>query len=173
MNAEMAKASTNAQPRFDVSPLLRRNAEFITRPTKTAAIVAKSIVNQITNRQLKPGDRLPAERQMLAEYGVGRGTLREALRFLEMQGCITIRPGPRGGPAVSRPVSRYLASSLSMVLELSRTRFRAIVETRYVIEPAVAAAAATRIDAEHLEEIRKSVEKDGRNTGDLEVILGE
>jgi DNA-binding FadR family transcriptional regulator len=143
------------------------------RPPKTASLVARSIVHQITSRQLKPGDMLPGEREMLVEYAVGRGTLREALRLLEMQGVITIRPGPGGGPTVCRPDPRYLASSLSMMLEFAGTSFRAIVETRSVIEPAVAAQAATKIDKEHLDEIRKSVERLGANVGNLEVVLEE
>jgi DNA-binding FadR family transcriptional regulator len=110
---------------------------------------------------------------MLAEYGVGRGTLREALRYLEMQGVITIRPGPGGGPTVSRPGPRHLARNLSIPLEFARARFRAIVETRSLIEPAVAAAAATRIDAEHLEEMRQSLERLRAHPGDIEVFLSE
>jgi DNA-binding FadR family transcriptional regulator len=116
---------------------------------------------------------LPGEREMLIEYGVGRGTLREALRLLEMQGVITIRPGPGGGPIVSRPDPRYLASTLSMVLEFAGTSFRAIVETRLVIEPAVAALAAKHVDKEHLGEIQKSVERLSTNIGNVEVFLDE
>jgi DNA-binding FadR family transcriptional regulator len=110
---------------------------------------------------------------MLTQYGVSRGTLREALRYLEMQGVITIRPGPGGGPVVNRPAPRYLARNLSIMLEFAGTPYRAIVETRCVIEPAVAAAAATRMDAEHLERIRASVERMKAHPGEIDVFLAE
>jgi DNA-binding FadR family transcriptional regulator len=122
---------------------------------------------------MKAGDALPPEREMLVEYGVGRGTLREALRYLEMQGVITIRPGPGGGPAVNQPGPRHLARNLSIILEFARTPLRAIVETRSVIEPAIAASAATRIDAEHLQEIKRSVERMRDNPGNLDIFLTE
>ncbi len=157
----------------DASPLLRRNSNTAPRPQKTAALVAQSIFAQITARRMKAGEMLPPERDMLVEYAVGRGTLREALRFLEMQGVITIRPGPGGGPVVSVPDSRYLAGTLSMMLQFARTPFRAIVETRVVIEPAVAAAAATRADSKRVEEIRRSVERMTAQIGHVDVFLEE
>jgi DNA-binding FadR family transcriptional regulator len=151
----------------------RRRLDSTPRPQKTAALIAQSIVAQITARRLKPGDMLPPEREMLAEYSVGRGTLREALRFLEMQGVITIRPGPGGGPAVSAPDSRYLAGTLSIMLQFARTPFRAIIETRRVIEPAVAASAAERATPETIAEIGESVTRMDDNLDNLETFLQE
>ena len=156
-----------------LSPLLRSNLDRSERPTKTAALVARSLVNQIVTRRLQPGDMLAPEREMLAEFGVGRYTLREALRVLELQGVITLRQGPGGGPVVNRPDPRYLAGTLSMMLAFSQTPFRAIVATRALIEPAVAADAARRVDAEHLEAIRQSVERMQAHIGDIDVFLEE
>jgi GntR family transcriptional repressor for pyruvate dehydrogenase complex len=66
------------------------------RAPKTAMIVARRIVRDIDRLSLGPGDKLPPERVMLEEYQVGRGTLRESLRFLELQGIISLKPGPGG-----------------------------------------------------------------------------
>ena len=68
---------------------------------KTAMIVARRIVRDIDRLSLQPGDKLPPERVMLEEYQVGRGTLRESLRFLELQGIISLKPGPGGGQSSS------------------------------------------------------------------------
>ena len=75
---------------------------------------------------------------MLEQYGIARGTLREALRFLEIQGVITIKTGPGGGPIVARPESRHLASTIAMMLQLTHTSFRSVLEARVVLEPALA-----------------------------------
>jgi DNA-binding FadR family transcriptional regulator len=55
--------------------------------------VVQRIINEIAEGRLPPGSPLPREREMLDQYGVARGTLRESLRFLEIQGVITIKPG--------------------------------------------------------------------------------
>ena len=57
-------------------------------------------------RNLKPGTKLPPESEMLATYQLGRASLREALRILEVQGLIVIRPGRGGGPVVANFSSR-------------------------------------------------------------------
>lgn len=68
------------------------------RPPQAAVLLAQSIVQDTFRERLKPGDMLLPERTMLEPYKTGRGTLREALRLLEFQGVICLKPGPRGGP---------------------------------------------------------------------------
>ncbi len=170
MNAER-RAELNDE--IDFSSLLGLRTDGGRRPQKTAALIARGIVQQISSRQLRPGDMLPAEREMLAEFGVGRGTLREALRFLEMHGVITIRPGPGGGPAVGTPDPRLLAGTLSMVLQFVRTPFRSVIEAKNILEPQVAAAAARRSTPEFVEELRQSVERLEANLGHPELFVEE
>jgi GntR family transcriptional regulator, transcriptional repressor for pyruvate dehydrogenase complex len=143
------------------------------RGQKLALLVAQEIVSEITTRGLGSGSTLPPEREMLATYEVGRGTLRESLRFLEMQGVISIKPGPGGGPIVNSPDSRDLAQTLGLFLQLLETRFSSIVEARMVLEPAMAASAAVRIDPAHLEEMRLSVERMESRVGDDAYFLEE
>lgn len=117
-------------------------------------ILAERIVHQIVSDDLPAGSKLAPEREMLADFGVGRGTLREALRFLELQGVITLRPGPRGGPVVAVPSERQLASTLALLLEMDRTTYREILSARITMEPVLAAQAAERITAKHLEQLK-------------------
>ena len=65
---------------------------------KRALTVARRIVEDIEQQGAEVGDRLLPEQEMLVRYGVARATLREALRFLELQGIIFLRPGPGCGP---------------------------------------------------------------------------
>jgi GntR family transcriptional regulator, transcriptional repressor for pyruvate dehydrogenase complex len=111
-------------------------------------------MSEIADRGLEPGDVLPPEREMLAQHQVARGSLREALRFLEIQGVLTIRPGPGGGPVVSSPKPEHLASTFALLLQTSGATFRSIVEARQILEPEMAAKAAERMTDELLEELR-------------------
>jgi GntR family transcriptional repressor for pyruvate dehydrogenase complex len=112
------------------------------RPKKIAMILAERIVHRIVADNLTAGAKLPPEHEMLAEFGVGRGTLREALRFLELQGVIVLRPGPGGGPIVTAPSERQLASTLALLLEMDRTPYADILSARITMEPVLAAQAA-------------------------------
>jgi DNA-binding FadR family transcriptional regulator len=143
------------------------------RPRKTAALLAQRIVSEITERQLQPGAPLPPEREMLEEYAVARGTLREALRFLEIQGVITMKTGPGGGPVVDRPGSRHLASTMAMMLQLEHTSFRSVLEARVVLEPALARRAAERITDEELEPLKASLDRMKAELDDLVVFREE
>lgn len=120
--------------------------------------VAQSIVEGISSNNSPPGTKLATEREMLVQYGVGRGTLRESLRFLEMNGVIIMKPGPGGGPIVGEPDARDLAGTLGLFLQLHDTPFRSIVEVRQDIEPIIAGLAAKNATPESLERIRASVE---------------
>jgi GntR family transcriptional repressor for pyruvate dehydrogenase complex len=68
------------------------------RSRKLAEIVAHELVAEIAKQGLTPGRVLPPEADMVRSFGVGRATIREALRLLEVQGLIAMRPGPGGGP---------------------------------------------------------------------------
>ncbi len=127
------------------------------RPQKTAALLAQRIVGEITDGGLAEGSPLPPEKTMLEEYGVARGTLREALRFLEIQGVITIKTGPGGGPVVNQPGSRHLAGIIAMMLQLEHTSFRQVLEARAVLEPELARRAAARATDEQIAELQQSV----------------
>jgi len=70
------------------------------RARKTSEQVAAWIVRDMTRRHLPTGSRLPTEAAMLDLYGVSRGSLREALRILEVNGLIVVRAGPHGVPHV-------------------------------------------------------------------------
>lgn len=100
---------------------------------------------------------LPPEREMLEEYGVARGTLREALRFLEMQGVLTIKPGPGGGPVVNAPDARPLAGVIALLLQRANAPFRTILEARELLEPAMASMAAERGDKEGIARIATTI----------------
>jgi len=143
----------------------------VSRPPKAAMLVAQRIVRDIVRGGLKPGDLLPPERTMLESYETGRGTLREALRLLEFQGVVALKPGPRGGPVVLDPDATYLASSMVLLMQLKQAPFRSIVEVRSALEPMISSLAATRIDDESVAELRGTIEAMRENLGDQRIFL--
>jgi DNA-binding FadR family transcriptional regulator len=143
------------------------------KPKKTATLLAQQIVSEIADGGLAPGAPMLSERAMLEEYGVARGSLREALRFLEIQGVISIKTGPGGGPVVERPTFRHLASTIAMLLQLTDTRFHEVVETRLQLEPPLAGKAALRATDDELAALEASVERMHDNLEDRQLFLAE
>src|SRR4051794_14508658 len=83
------------------------------RTRKASEDVARRLVAFIVDNRLSDGARLPTEAELQRHFGVGRTTLREALRLLETQGALTIKAGPRGGPVVRLPRPEDLRGSLT------------------------------------------------------------
>ncbi|GAA5059120.1 DNA-binding FadR family transcriptional regulator [Thermocatellispora tengchongensis] len=143
------------------------------RPPKTAMLLAQRIVADINRRGNTVGDRLPPERVMLDEYDVGRGTLRESLRFLELQGVLSLKPGPGGGPVVQRPDAGSLATTLTLLLQFENAPFRTIAEARAGLEPMMARLAAERMSPEQLDALGASVDAMREHLEDQAVFLEE
>ena len=117
-------------------------------PERAAVRIARKLVGEIRKRRLRPGTQLAAEHRMVEDLGAARGTVREALRFLELQGALRIKAGPGGGPVVSTPGADHLASVLSLHLQFADASFRSVVEARCSIYPVLAADAAGRASRE-------------------------
>ncbi|WP_370327877.1 FadR/GntR family transcriptional regulator [Euzebya sp.] len=155
--------------RLDVTPRSVTRA----RPQKTALLVAAGIVDRITTEQLEAGDLLPPERVLVEEYDVGRGTMREALRYLELQGVLTMKTGPRGGPLVATPDSRHLASTLALLMQFAGTRFRSVIQARQGLEPVTAAMAAREGLPDIGVRLQESVERMEADLADQQAFLDE
>ncbi|HEV7653742.1 MAG TPA: FCD domain-containing protein [Mycobacteriales bacterium] len=134
-------------------------------------LVAQRIVRDIVRGGLKPGNLLPPERTMLEEYETGRGTLREALRLLEFQGVIALKPGPRGGPVLLDPDASHLASTVVLLMQLKEAPFRTIVEVRTALEPMISSLAATRISDEAVTELGGTIDSMRENLGSQMIFL--
>jgi GntR family transcriptional regulator, transcriptional repressor for pyruvate dehydrogenase complex len=141
------------------------------RPPKTAMLVAQRIVRDVVRSHMSPGDLLPPERVMLEKYATGRGTLREALRLLEFQGVISLKPGPGGGPVLQTPTASHLASTLMLLMQLNKAPYHVIVEVRNAIEPVISELAATQISDASLTELAATVEQMRTEIDDRDLFL--
>jgi GntR family transcriptional repressor for pyruvate dehydrogenase complex len=122
------------------------------RTAKTAESVAAEIVHDIVARRLSSGDTLPPEATMLSQYRVSRGSLREGLRLLEVQGMIRLKPGPGGGPVVGTVDPQNLARISTLYLYLGGATYADLQATHLTIEPLVAELAARSPEREIVRE---------------------
>src|SRR5438132_5947016 len=120
-------------------------------------LIAQRIVRDIVRAGMSPGELLPPERVMLEKYATGRGTLREALRLLESQGVISLKPGPGGGPVLQTPSASHLGSMLMLLMQLNRASYHVIVEVRNAIEPVISELAAEQISEASLAELAQTI----------------
>ncbi|WP_064750321.1 FadR/GntR family transcriptional regulator [Solirubrobacter soli] len=105
--------------------------------------IAARLIELITERQLKAGDRLPPERELAATMGVSRSSLREALRALAMLGVAEMRQGD--GTYLTNLQPGSLMRSVGLVLALSDSGLEELFEARKLVEPGLAKLAAERI----------------------------
>lgn len=116
--------------------------------------VTDEIIRQLIRvvmRSLKPGDRLPSERELASRLGVGRSSLREAVNALVSLGLLEVRAGE--GTFVKDCRAAPVSRALHYVLMLQSDKIWQILETRRVIEPEVAALAAVRATPEAVDHI--------------------
>jgi len=140
---------------------------------RAAIRIARKLVNEIRRRRLRPGTKLDAEHRMVEELGVARATVREALRFLELQGALRIKAGPGGGPVVSVPGADHLASVLSLHLQFAEASFRSVVDARSSIYPVLAAEAAENATREDVSMLQQSIARMHAGAQDAELFTNE
>jgi DNA-binding FadR family transcriptional regulator len=152
---------------------LRPIADVRRRQPKTSERIARDIASHIVDNQLAPGTMLPTERDMIESMGVGRTTLREALRLLETRGVITIKSGPRGGPVVRRPRASDLSEALTLIMEFEQSSLGDVFEARVALEPTLARLAAGRIGDKQLDQLQDSIDAMMSDLVNHDVFLGE
>jgi GntR family transcriptional repressor for pyruvate dehydrogenase complex len=118
--------------------------------------IAARMLALIAERRLKPGERLPPERELATTMGVSRSSLREALRALSMLGVTDMRHGH--GTYVTALEPAGLLRPLGLVLSLSDAGFDDLFEARKLVEPRLAALAAERADAAAVAALQRCLE---------------
>jgi len=94
--------------------------------------IAAKMLAQIEEGALRPGDRLPPERALAEEYGVSRTAIREALRSLEMMGCVESHVGE--GTFIKSPSLQNIVDPFSILLTQNRQLGSELIEVRLILE---------------------------------------
>jgi len=168
--AQHESSPGNSPPR--ASPLARHVAA-VRKPAKAAKQLADEILGYIVDRGLPPGTRLAPERQMQADTGRGRGTLREALRLLESRGVVEVRQGAAGGAFVRKPQPADLGGAITAVLMLEGASMLDVLTAREDMEVAALMRATHRIGPRDLAVMQDSVDRLREHIGDRDRFLVE
>jgi GntR family transcriptional repressor for pyruvate dehydrogenase complex len=140
---------------------------------KTSDVLARELRKQILGGALLPGASLPAEREIVLQTGLSRGSVREALRILEAEGLVSTRPGRQGGSVARQPGDESLAKYISLFVHGRGISLVSLLQTREAVEPALAALAArNRTDAQ-LAELTAITERVEAAYSDTPLYLAE
>lgn len=116
--------------------------------------ISHNIVQQIRNAilagELKPGDRLPTEKDLASSFQVSKASLREAIRSLEALGLVEVLQGVSGGVFIREVDLETARNSLFNYIFFQNPSIREFTQLRLLIEPPMAALAAQRVSAEDL-----------------------
>jgi GntR family transcriptional repressor for pyruvate dehydrogenase complex len=140
----------------------------IKRQAKLSSQVAEQIQQLILSRDLKPGDRLPTERELGDTFEVSRTVIREAIRTLEARGLVKSQTG--SGTYVRAMKGSDVATSLGMYINTQRKPFSldALMEVRHVLELEMVRLAAMRASETDITNLENSLEKMCSTTTDTE-----
>lgn len=130
------------------------------QPIKTKKIyeeIMEQLKDMIGSGELKPGEKLPSERDMSDSLGVSRASVREALTALEALGILDIRPGE--GTFVRETSVSRIFEPLAMVLAVERNPGAQMMEIRRILETEAAALAAERASEDNLSNIEIILDK--------------
>jgi len=134
-----------------------QNASTLRAP-KRGDLMVEEIKRWIAARRLAPGDKLPKEDELQELFGVSKGTAREALKSLEVQGLVTVSTGPSGGATIGEvPLDRAF-QLLQNYLFFRKLDVAQIYAVRRLLEPELAAGAVPHLKEEHFAALDRSIE---------------
>lgn len=142
----MTIKSARPEPLQEVNPIRR---------TSLSDKIIEQIIALISRNILRPGERLPSEKDLCKRFGVGRATLREALRSLAVMGILEGRVGE--GTFVSHNNQRYLERNLQWGLLLDPKKVEDLLETRLMLETQTAFSAAHKATPANLKEMEETI----------------
>lgn len=133
-------------------------AEFKSvRTPKSSDRIADQIKSAILKKIIKPGDRLPSERELAIQFQASRISVREALKRLENSGLLAIMPG--SGVFVSEISSKPIRESLSAILQIQSVTINEFSEARISFEPGIARLACERMAEEDLIKLEQNIKE--------------
>lgn len=136
-----------------------------TKPERVSDRIIDQVRDAVLSGRLKPGDRLASEKELVAQFGVSKGTMREALRVLEAMGLVEIRQGIGGGVFISEVEMKTTIHGIMNFLHFKSVSIREITMVRFMLEPWAAHMAAQTMTESDRERLVDMIEGDGADPG--------
>ncbi len=136
------------------------NPKTVFTPVKsprTFEEVSNQIKKLIFDGVFKPGDKLPSEIEIAQQFNVGRQSIREALRILELSGFITIQKGGGGGAVIKDTISSTISELFLDAFQLEKITIEELTIARFEIEKIVLKYAIENADNSDIESLRKNI----------------
>ena len=125
------------------------------QPSRLYEQIVEQIEESISKGALKEGDQLPAERELAQQFGVSRTAVREAVKALREKGFVEAYPGR--GTFITSATPRSIRQTLDRMIRWGPQEGTAhLVEVREILEPEIAALAASRADEDTVTEMREA-----------------
>jgi GntR family transcriptional regulator, transcriptional repressor for pyruvate dehydrogenase complex len=131
--------------------------------------VIDRLIDLIVNENLKPGDKFPTERELMARLSVGRSSLREAVKTLTAVGALEVKRG--SGIFVGSGDTSFITKPFAWGMFLNRISVDEVIEARSVIEIALAGWAAERGSDEDIASIGEFLDRLEKNKNDKEIYI--
>ncbi len=148
-------------------------AKPVYRAVKTSRLyelIVQQVEESILKGQLKPGDQLPAERDLAQRFGVSRTAVREAVKALREKGLVEAYSGR--GTFVTNGTSQAIRQSLDLMIRINQQEgWTHLAELRQMLEPEIAALAAPRIEEQLLTTMRDAVAAMDRSLHDPDAYV--
>ncbi len=129
------------------------------RSNKISEHIIEQVRKAIFEGKLKPGDKLPPEKELMKNFNVSKATLREALRSLEVLGFLEIRKGVSGGAFVTEVDMKKARDSFINFLHFKNLSIKDLTEVRLLLESHIAEKAALAITEDDLSRLKKLIEE--------------
>src|SRR5271156_328552 len=150
-----------------------KDTKPVYRAVKTSRLyeqIVQQVEDSILKGQLKPGDQLPAERDLAQRFGVSRTAVREAVKTLREKGLVEAYSGR--GTFVTNGTSQAMRQSLDLMIRINpQEGLSNLAELRLVLEPEIAALAVPRIEEQLLSTMREAVAAMDRNLNDPDAYV--
>ena len=140
----------------------RSGDEFAVRPMrtpKTAELLTRRLRRMIVDGELRDGDHLPREAELMEHFGVSRPTLREAVRVLEAESLVEVRRGARTGARVRVPGPEAVARPAGLLLQINGATLAEVLAARLGVEPLAAWLVADRGSPQACAALEKALEQ--------------
>jgi DNA-binding FadR family transcriptional regulator len=131
----------------------------VARRPKLSNVIAGDLLRWIARDHLHPGDRLPNEKTLMEHYQCAKGTVREALRTLEVQGLVKMQTGPNGGAVIQPVPIDAVTQQLRTFLHFEELSFEQVYELRHSLEVTLALSVTGHLGDAQLARLEANIEE--------------